>query len=109
MTELEEIIQKMINAGESEESIDIVVAEYKSKPELAKTEAVAEETADVTAVEEAVNTDLELEDGSLESSAILPNGGITSMYDTYIKKNKDEPANYNVDNSVGQFIIDKVA
>ena len=50
-----------------------------------------------------------MEDGSLESSAILPNGGITSMYDTYIKKNKDEPASYNVDNSVGQFIIDKVA
>ena len=82
MTELEEIIQKMINAGESEESIDIVVAEYKSRPEPAKTEAVTEETADVTAVEETVveetvveeavvDTDLESEIISLEQFDLM--------------------------------------
>ena len=113
MTELEEIIQKMINAGESEESIDMVVAEYESRPKLAKTEAVAMETADVTAVEGAVNevidTDLALEDGSSESQKVVANGGITNLYDDYIKRNKDEPANYNVDNATGQFIIDKLA
>jgi len=75
----------------------------------AKTEAVAMETADVTAVDEAVDTDLKLEDGSLESQKVIANGGIVSMYDEYIDRNKDEPANYNVDNAAGQFIIDKVA
>ena len=55
------------------------------------------------------DTDLKLEDGSLESQKVIANGGIVSMYDEYIERNKDEPANYNVDNAAGQFIIDKVA
>jgi len=84
MTELEEIIQKMINAGESEENIDMVVAEYESMPKLAKTEAVAMETADVTAVEGAVDkvidTDLKLEDGSLESRPIEKNTWLEDFF-----------------------------
>ena len=64
MTELEEIIQRMIDAGESEENIKIVIESYQANP--VKTEAVATETAPVTAVNEAVDTDLASEDISLE-------------------------------------------
>ena len=113
MTELEEIIQRMIDAGESEDNIKAVVQSYENQEvEVAdpvKTEAVATETASVTAVEGAVDTDLKSTDGSSEPQKILANGGIVSMYDRYLNDQEGKPTSYNVDNAAGQFIIDKVA
>ena len=113
MTELEEIIQRMIDAGESEDNIKAVVQSYENQEvEVAdpvKTEAVATETASVTAVEGAVDTDLKSTDGSSEPQKILANGGIVSMYDSYLNDQEGKPTSYNVDNAAGQFIIDKVA
>lgn len=72
MTELEEIIQKMIDAGESEENIKMVIENYKAdKVEPVKTKAVATEAAPVTAVNEAVDTDLASEDISLEQFDVM--------------------------------------
>ena len=113
MTELEEIIQRMIDAGESEDNIKAVVQSYENQEvevaDLVKTEAVATETASVTAVEGAVDTDLKSTDGSSEPQKILANGGIVSMYDRYLNDQEGKPTSYNVDNAAGQFIIDKVA
>jgi len=71
MTELEEIIEKMIEAGESEESIKLVIAEYKSKNvnklNLAKT--IDPASADPTVVS-SNNTGSISTDGSLESQDI---------------------------------------
>ena len=66
MTELEEIIQKMIDAGESEESIDMIIKEYKSrnKTEMPKKEidpVVADQAAESKEV-----TGSNLENGSSE-------------------------------------------
>ena len=55
------------------------------------------------------DTDSKSKDGSSESQKVIANAGIVSMYDDYVDRNKGEPANYNVDNAAGQFIIDKVA
>ena len=65
MEELELIIQRMIDSGETEENIKLVIQNYNTD-EPAKIEAVATETAPVTAVEEAEDTDLDLEDTSSE-------------------------------------------
>ena len=50
MNELESIIQQMVSAGESEENIRIVIENYKSTEVSGNQEAVAEETASVTAI-----------------------------------------------------------
>ena len=65
MNELEQIVQSMIDSGQPEENINAVIAEYQSQQE-GKTNATAEETALVVA-ETPADTDLQLEDGSLES------------------------------------------
>ncbi len=76
MTELELIIQRMRDAGESQESIDLVRKEYEAneqkrkdeeeKQNLLKTEAAAkDETA--LAVAETVDTELQSDPGSLAS------------------------------------------
>lgn len=68
MNELEQIVQNMINAGESEENIAAVIQEYNKSQgaDEGKTSATAEVTAPVVA-EIPADTDLQLEDGSLES------------------------------------------
>ena len=61
--ELKKIVQNMIDAGESEENIALVIQSYKSK----KPEVVAEETAPVMAETPAVeDTELVSEDISLD-------------------------------------------
>ncbi len=65
MNELEQIVQSMIDSGQPEENINAVIAEYQSQQE-GKTNVTAEETAPVVA-ETPADTDLQLEDGSLES------------------------------------------
>ena len=69
MNELESIIQQMVSAGESEENIRIVIENYKSTEVSGNQEAVAEETADVTAInqEAVLQENLKLADGVLES------------------------------------------
>jgi hypothetical protein len=64
MNELEQIVQSMIDSGQPEENINAVIAEYQSQQE-GKTNATAKETALVVA-ETPADTDLQLEDGSLE-------------------------------------------
>ena len=71
MEELELIVQRMIDAGETEENIKLVIENYNTG-EPAKTEAVATEAAPVTAEKEAVDGDLALEDTSLESQPMDP-------------------------------------
>ena len=68
MDKLEDIVKAMIAAGESEENIKIVIQNYKAEGP-AKTEAVATETAPVTAGDQAVDTDLKSEAGLLASSS----------------------------------------
>ena len=68
MDKLEDIVKAMIAAGESEENIKIVIQNYKAEGP-AKTEAVATETAPVTAGDQAVDTDLVSEAGLLASSS----------------------------------------
>ena len=68
MDKLEDIVKAMIAAGESEENIKIVIQNYKAEGP-AKTEAVATETAPVTAGNQAVDTDLVSEAGLLASSS----------------------------------------
>ncbi len=85
MDKLEDIVKAMIAAGESEENIRIVIENYKSE-DLAKTEAVATETAPVTAVNQAVDTGLESGDGLLASSSdkfknFLANQGVEPQKD----------------------------
>jgi hypothetical protein len=69
MNELESIIQQMVSAGESEENIRIVIENYKSTEVSGNQEAVAEETADVTAYNPyaVLQENLKLADGVLES------------------------------------------
>ena len=62
--QLDGIIQDMVDNGESEDNIQFVVEDFKSKQE-GKTNATAKETAPVVA-ETPADTDLQLEDGSLE-------------------------------------------
>jgi hypothetical protein len=50
MNELESIIQQMVSAGESEENIRIVIENYQSTEVSGNQEAVAGETAGVTAI-----------------------------------------------------------
>ena len=66
MEELEVIVQRMIDAGEPEENIKMVIEEYEKVDGLEKPNAV-EDTATATAETEEADTDLALEDGSLES------------------------------------------
>ena len=72
MDKLEDIVKAMIAAGESEENIKIVIQNYKAEGP-AKTEAVATETAPVTAGNQAVDTDLVSEAGLLASSSDIFN------------------------------------
>jgi hypothetical protein len=69
MNELESIIQQMVSAGESEENIKIVIENYQSPEVSGNQEAVAEETAGVTAIDQeaVLQENLELADGVLES------------------------------------------
>ena len=73
MTELEQIIQRMIDAGESEENIKIVIQNYQAdqvkqakQAEPVKTEAVATETVPVTAENKTTDTGLKSQGISLE-------------------------------------------
>ena len=66
MEELEGIVQRMIDAGEPEENIKLVIEEYENVNGLEKLNAV-EDGATATAGTEEAGTDLALEDGSLES------------------------------------------
>ena len=71
MGELELIVQRMINAGESEEKIAMVVQEYQSKEEegvedVVKTEAVVEDEI-APAMAETVDTELQSVPGLLGS------------------------------------------
>jgi hypothetical protein len=66
MEELEVIVQRMIDAGEPEENIKMVIEEYEKVDGLEKPNAV-EDTATATAETEIADTDLASEDGSLES------------------------------------------
>ena len=69
MNELESIVQQMVSAGESEENIRIVIENYQSPEVSGNQEAVAEETAGVTAIDQeaVLQENLELADGVLES------------------------------------------
>ena len=69
MNELESIVQQMVSAGESEENIRIVIENYKPTEVSGNQEAVAEETAGVTAIDQeaVLQENLELADGVLES------------------------------------------
>ena len=71
MDELEDIVQRMIDAGESEEDIKLVIENYENTSAETDTQdfptAVATETAPVTADATAEDTDLALVDTSLES------------------------------------------
>ena len=66
--QLDGIIQDMVDNGESEADIQFVVDDFKSIYE-GKTNATAKETAPVVA-ETPADTDLQLEDGSLESQQV---------------------------------------
>lgn len=69
MNELEQIVQQMLDEGQSEENINAVIAEYqKSNPDSneGKANAVVEETVPAAA-EEPVDMGLQSESGSLES------------------------------------------
>ena len=69
MNELESIVQQMVSAGESEENIRIVIENYQPTEVSGNQEAVAEETASVTAIDQeaVLQENLELADGVLES------------------------------------------
>jgi len=71
MDELEDIVQRMIDAGESEEDIKLVIENYENTSAETDTQdfptAVATETAPVTADAIAEDTELALVDTSLES------------------------------------------
>ena len=43
------------------------------------------------------------------SSEEDPDGGVQSLLDQYKTRTQNNPSNYNVDNKVGQFLIDKVS
>ena len=76
MDELEDIVQRMIDAGESEEDIKLVIENYENTSAETDTQdfptAVATETAPVTADATAEDTDLALVDTSLESQSNAP-------------------------------------
>tara|TARA_R110002167_G_scaffold5418_1_gene25329 strand:- start:1622 stop:9025 length:7404 start_codon:yes stop_codon:yes gene_type:complete len=79
MTELEEIIQKMMDAGESEEDIKLVIENYESATKESvdaevgpvKEKAVTTEPAPVTAENKAVDTESASEDISLEQFELM--------------------------------------
>ena len=72
---------------------------------LGKTTPTAKDA--VVEVNEASNTELPSASTSLELSA--PKSGIKSLYDIYATYDENAPQRYNVDNPVGQFLIDKLA
>jgi len=116
MDELEDIVQRMIDAGESEEDIKLVIENYENTSAETDTQdfptAVATETAPVTADATAEDTDLALVDTSLESpkNVVDPDANIESVYDNYQKyADENMPVSYNFDNPVGQFVVDKLA
>jgi len=87
--------------------------EFIEEVGLGKPSDVAEMDATVTsepkASEKIEGTDLKLVNGSLERVQEDPDGGVQSAYDQYKETTKNDPSNYNVDNKVGQFLIDKIA
>ena len=116
MDELEDIVQRMIDAGESEEDIKLVIENYENTSAETDTQdfptAVATETAPVTADVTAEDTELALVDTSLESpkNVVDPDANIESVYDNYQKyADENMPVSYNFDNPVGQFVVDKLA
>ena len=81
MEELEGIVQRMIDAGEPEENIKLVIEEYENVNGLEKLNAV-EDGATATAETEEAGTDLALEDGSLESPEEAKDLGFLIQYIT---------------------------
>jgi len=61
MNELEQIVQRMIDAGEPEAAIAAVIQEYNQSVDSGKTDAAAEETATVVADQP---SELDLQSGS---------------------------------------------
>jgi len=96
--ELKKIVQNMIDAGESEENIALVIQSYKSK----KPEVVAEETASVAAETPAVeDTELVSEDISLdgqpewEPKVFTSEGEVDTAYYEDLGIMEVEKQNYN--------------
>ena len=109
MEELEGIVQRMIDAGEPEENIKLVIEEFTSREknkevDLGKPEAV-QDAAPVTAEVEAAGTELALENGSLDSQSEVeskliknPNvgdeGEFVKAYDPYNDFNNIMPLSF---------------
>jgi len=73
MEELDKIVQRMIDAGESEENIKIVIENYKPEETVETEPAKKLDPADVDPVVESKNDTGSIStDGSLESQDIKP-------------------------------------
>ena len=107
--DLQNVSYELLKSG----GYDANEQEFIEEVGLGKPSDVAEIDATVTsepkASEKIEGTDLKLVNGSLERVQEDPDGGVQSLLDQYKTRTQDDPSNYNVDNEIGQFLIDKVA
>ena len=81
---------------------------------VGKLNDVAGQSASATSIKnstplEIEGSDLVLVNGFLEQQTKDPDGNVQSMFDQYQTRTKNDPSNYNIDNKVGQFLLDKIA
>ena len=110
----ESLYNALNEAGDYTESLENFNTQFDFQTgDAASADASSQEGVIALTDQEIEDTESELVDTSLESqkkNVISPDGGMPSIYNAYQEyADKNIPVNYNFDNPVAQFIVDKLA